>query len=48
MHGVEGFGGSLRAGRLNRHRFETLTEAREDFESRRMDYNERRPHFSLG
>jgi putative transposase len=45
---IESFNGRLRAECLNQYWFETLAEAREEIESWRVDYNERRPHTSLG
>ena len=45
---IESFNGRLRAECLNQHWFETLSEARQEIESWRVDYNERRPHTSLG
>lgn len=45
---IESFNGRLRAECLNQHWFETLLEAREEIERWRRDYNERRPHTSLG
>ena len=45
---IESFNGRLRAECLNQYWFETLVQAREEIESWRVDYNERRPHTSLG
>lgn len=45
---IESFNGRLRAECLNQQWFETLAQAREEIESWRKDYNERRPHTSLG
>jgi putative transposase len=45
---IESFNGRLRAECLNQHWFETLVQAREEIESWRKDYNEQRPHTSLG
>jgi putative transposase len=45
---VESFNGTLRAECLNVHWFETLTEAMQVIESWRREYNESRPHRSLG
>lgn len=45
---IESFNGRLRTECLNQHWFETLLEAREEIESWRKDYNEQRPHTSLG
>ena len=45
---IESFNGSLRDECLNIHWFETLTEARQEIESWRVDYNESRPHMALG
>jgi putative transposase len=45
---IESFNGRLGAECLNQQWFETLAQAREEIESWRVDYNERRPHTSLG
>jgi putative transposase len=45
---VESFNGTLRAECLDVHWFETLTEAKQVIESWRREYNESRPHRSLG
>ena len=45
---VESFNGTLRAECLDVHWFATLTEAKQIIESWRHDYNESRPHRSLG
>ena len=45
---IESFNGSLRDECLNVHWFETLTEAQEKIEWWRRDYNESRPHITLG
>ena len=45
---VESFNGTLRAECLDVHRFATLTEARQVIECWRREYNESRPHRSLG
>jgi transposase InsO family protein len=45
---VESFNGTLRAECLDVHWFGTLTEARKLIESWRREYNESRPHRSLG
>ena len=45
---IESFNGRLRAECLNQHWFESLMQAREVIESWRKDYNEQRPHTSLG
>ena len=45
---IESFNGRLRAECLSQQWFETLAQAREEIESWRVDYNERRPHTSLG
>ena len=45
---IESFNGRLRAECLNQHWFETLHEARTEIEWWRKDYNEQRPHTSLG
>ncbi len=45
---VESFNGTLRAECLDVHWFATLTEARQLIESWRREYNESRPHRSLG
>jgi putative transposase len=45
---VESFNGTLRAECLDVHWFETLAEAKQVIESWRREYNESRPHRSLG
>jgi putative transposase len=45
---IESFNGRLRAKCLNQHWFETLSEARQEIESWRVDYSEQRPRTSLG
>jgi putative transposase len=45
---IESFNGRLRAECLSQQWFETLAQAREEIENWRVDYNERRPHTSLG
>ncbi len=45
---IESFNGSLRLECLNEHWFLSLEDAREKIESWRQDYNENRPHSSLG
>jgi len=45
---VESFNGTLRAECLDLHRFTTLTEARQVIEGWRHEYNDSRPHRSLG
>ncbi len=45
---VESFNGKLRDELLNREIFTTLTEAKILIEQWRMDYNQIRPHSSLG
>jgi putative transposase len=45
---IESFNGRLRAECLNQHWFETLAQSRDEIESWRIDYNERRSHTSLG
>jgi putative transposase len=45
---VESFNGTFRAECLNVHWFETLAEARQLIEGWRQEYNESRPHRSLG
>lgn len=45
---VESFNGKLRDECLNEHWFESVAHARELVESWRVDYNEVRPHYSLG
>jgi putative transposase len=45
---VESFNGTLRAECLDVHWFATLTEARQIIEAWRREYNESRPHRSLG
>lgn len=44
----EAFNGSLRRECLSRHWFASLAEARTELASRRADYNNHRPHTSLG
>lgn len=44
----EAFSGSLRRGCLTRHWFASLAEARVELASWRVDYNDSRPHTSLG
>jgi putative transposase len=44
----ESFNGVFRNGCLNRWLFESIREAREATESRLQEYNEERPHGSLG
>ncbi len=45
---VESFHSRFRDECLSTHWFETLTDARVDIERWRQDYNEVRPHTSLG
>jgi putative transposase len=45
---IEAFNGRLRAECLNQHWFLSLDDAKEKLEAWRMDYNEARPHGSLG
>jgi len=45
---IESFNGALRENCLNVHWFEDLQQARQLIESWRLDYNEVRPHSSLG
>ena len=45
---IESFNGRLRDECLNVNEFSTLPEAREILEDWRLDYNEFRPHSSLG
>jgi len=45
---VESFNGKMRDECLNEHWFRTLAEARQTIEAWRRDYNEVRPHSSLG
>ena len=45
---IETFNGSLRDECLNLHWFETMADARATIEAWRRDYNESRPHTSLG
>ena len=45
---IESFNGKMRDECLNEHWFVSMTEARQRIESWRQDYNEVRPHSSLG
>ena len=45
---IESFNGRLRQECLNQHWFQDLLEAAETVEAWRIDYNEQRPHSSLG
>ena len=45
---IESFNGKLRDECLNVHWFESLAEARAEIEAWRQEYNETRPHSSLG
>jgi putative transposase len=45
---IESFNGKMRDECLNEHWFRTLNEARQTIEAWRKDYNEVRPHSSLG
>lgn len=45
---IEGFDGRLRDECLNEHWFQTLHQARKEIAAWRLDYNEVRPHGSIG
>jgi putative transposase len=45
---IESFNGRLRDECLNVHQFVSLEDAREKIEAWRIDYNQQRPHGSLG
>ncbi len=45
---IESFNGRLRDECLNVHQFASLAEAQTIIEAWRLDYNQRRPHSSLG
>ncbi|MGH8550991.1 MAG: integrase core domain-containing protein [Methylococcales bacterium] len=45
---IESFNGRLRDECLNVHQFASLAEAETIIEAWRLDYNQRRPHSSLG
>ena len=45
---IESFNGRLRDECLNVHQFASLAEAQAIIEAWRLDYNQRRPHSSLG
>ena len=45
---IESFNGRLRDECLNVHQFASLAEAQIIIEAWRLDYNQRRPHSSLG
>lgn len=45
---IESFNGRLRDECLNMHQFTSLTDAQTKIEAWRLDYNQRRPHSSLG
>jgi putative transposase len=45
---IESFNGRLRDECLNVHQFTSLAEAQQIIEAWRLDYNQRRPHSSLG
>src|SRR3989442_15108664 len=45
---IESFSGRLRDECLNVHQFTSLAEAQHIIEAWRLDYNQRRPHSSLG
>jgi putative transposase len=45
---IESFNGRVRDECLNVHQFASLAEAQTIFETWRLDYNQRRPHSSLG
>ena len=47
-HALESFNGKLRDECLNMHWFESLAEARQTIERWQVEYNETRPHSSLG
>ncbi len=44
---IKSFNGSLRDERLNAHWFNSLADAKEKLDTRRIDYNETRPHKAL-
>jgi putative transposase len=45
---IESFNGRLRDECLNVHQFVSLEDARQKIEAWRLDYNQHRPHGSLG
>jgi putative transposase len=45
---IESFNGRLRDECLNVHQFTSIDDAKAKIEARRVDYNQRRPHGSLG
>ena len=45
---IESFNGRLRDECLNVHQFQSLADAKATIEAWRVDYNQRRPHSSLG
>jgi len=45
---IEAFNGRLRDECLNVHQFASLADAKAKIETWRLDYNQRRPHSSLG
>ena len=45
---IESFNGRLRDECLNVHQFTSIADAKEKIEAWRVDYNQRRPHSSLG
>lgn len=45
---IESFNGRLRDECLNVHQFTSMAEAQRIIEAWRLDYNQRRPHSSLG
>jgi putative transposase len=45
---IESFNGRLRDECLNVHQFASIAEAQQIIEAWRLDYNQRRPHSSLG
>lgn len=45
---IDSFNGKLRDECLNANQFRSLDGAKEKIEARRRDYNEHRPHCSLG
>ena len=45
---IESFNGRLRDECLNVHQFLSIDDARTKIEAWRLDYNQRRPHSSLG
>ena len=45
---IESFNGRLRDECLNVHQFVSITDAQTKIEAWRLDYNQRRPHGSLG